>query len=166
MRPAAPALRGWRLPLFTAFSLMALGGMIAAGRPTGVSAATQPGAAAGGLGEATSPSTPDQLALVEHLRRRGAVVYGAWWCPHCSHQKQLFGREAGERLPYVECDKDDPGRKRCSASGIRAYPTWDLNGQRREGVLTLEELRIWSGFPETSAVSPGKAVRGTAPAGR
>ena len=95
------------------------------------------------------------MALVEHLRRRGAVVYGAWWCPHCFSQKNLFGTEAGRRLPYIECDKDDNGRQRCQAAKIRSFPTWDLNGERREGVLTLEELRVWSGFRSNSAtVSP------------
>ena len=103
-------------------------------------------AEAQGLGEAVSPSTPEQMALVEHLRLKGAVFYGAWWCPHCFHQKNLFGVEAGQRLPYVECDKDDAGRKRCAAAEVRAFPTWDLNGARREGLLTLEELKVWSGF--------------------
>jgi len=98
------------------------------------------------VGEAVSPSNPEQLALVEHLRLKGALFYGAWWCPHCFHQKNLFGTEAGQRLPYVECDKDDQGRQRCAAAGIRAFPTWDLKGERREGVLSLEELKLWSGF--------------------
>jgi hypothetical protein len=33
------------------------------------------------------------------------------------------------------------------AANIRAFPTWDLAGkERREGVQTIEELKIWSGF--------------------
>ena len=74
------------------------------------------------------------------------MFYGAWWCPHCTHQKDLFGPDAAERLPYVECDRDDSGRQRCAAAAIRVFPTWDLNGERREGLLTIEELRIWSGY--------------------
>jgi len=31
------------------------------------------------------------------------VFYGAWWLPPLFFQKNLFGTEAGERLPYVEC---------------------------------------------------------------
>jgi hypothetical protein len=108
--------------------------------------AVAPGSSTGTLGEALSPSTAEQKALVEHLRGIGAVFYGAWWCPACFRQKSLFGKEAGERLPYVECDKEDPGRKRCEAASIRAYPTWDLRGERREGTLSLEELKQWSGF--------------------
>ena len=100
----------------------------------------------GSIGEAVSPSTAGQKALVEHLRTPGAIFYGAWWCPHCFHQKNLFGTEAGRRLPYVECDKDQAGRERCQAAKIRAFPTWDLDGERREGLLTIEELAVWSGF--------------------
>lgn len=98
------------------------------------------------LGEAIAPSNAEQKALGAHLRRQGAVFYGAWWCPACFKQKNLFGQQAGNALPYVECDKTDAGRERCSAAGIRAYPTWDLNGQRREGLQSLEELKTWSGF--------------------
>ncbi len=104
--------------------------------------------AAGGSAPATPvpASTAEQRRLVEHLRRQGAVFYGAWWCPHCTHQKALFGPAAAARLPYVECDKDDAGRQRCAAAAVRVFPTWDLNGERREGLRTIEELRIWSGY--------------------
>ena len=113
--------------------------------------------AASGSGAATAEanlpaSTQRQQQLAAHLKRVGAVFYGAWWCPHCNTQKELFGVEALEVLPYIECDKDEPGRQRCMGAKIRAYPTWDLNGERREGVLSLEELERWSQFP--SAAKP------------
>lgn len=98
------------------------------------------------LGEAMGPSSPEQLALAEHLRRSGVVFYGAWWCPACFKQKDLFGQQAGNRLPYVECDKDQPGRDRCQAADVKAYPTWVWRGERRVGVQSLEELKRWSGF--------------------
>ena len=98
-----------------------------------------------------SASSPDQLALVEILRRKGVLFYGAWWCGHCAHQKRLFGTEAASKLPYVECDKDDPGRLRCQTAKIRAFPTWVYKGERREGVLELDELRIWVGVPRGTA---------------
>ena len=52
----------------------------------------------------------------------------------------------------MECDKGEPGRERCRAAAIKAYPTWVLNGRRLEGVQSLRELKDWSGFPagETS----------------
>ena len=103
-----------------------------------------------------SASSPTQLALVEILRSKGVIFYGAWWCGHCSHQKSLFGAEAASKLPYVECDKDDPGRRRCQTAKIRAFPTWDYKGERREGVLELEELRIWVGAPKGAIHSSSK----------
>ncbi len=98
------------------------------------------------LGEALKPSTAQQQALADHLRQRGAVFYGAWWCPACFKQKNLFGQQAGNALPYVECEKTDDQRKRCSQLGIAAYPTWVLGGQRLEGVQSLDRLGQWSGF--------------------
>jgi len=111
-----------------------------------IAAQTAAPGAASGLGKALTPSTAEQLALVDHLVERGAVFYGAWWCPHCFFQKNLFGTEAGERLPYVECARDEAGRKRCLAAAVKAYPTWVLDGETKEGVLTIEELKVWSGF--------------------
>ena len=81
------------------------------------------------------------------LSKRGAIFYGAWWCPACLAQKSLFGKEAGAQLPYLECDKTDEGRQRCRAAQIRAFPTWELDGKRLEGVQSVEELRVWSGHP-------------------
>jgi glutaredoxin len=111
--------------------------------PTSRAAATSSGAAESA---AAAPSSPRQKQLAGHLKQVGAVFYGAWWCPHCNTQKELFGLEAIELLPYVECDKDEPGRKRCMEAKVRAYPTWVLKGDRREGVMSLDELESWSGF--------------------
>ena len=41
---------------------------------------------------------------------------------------------------------EEEGRKRCMAAKVRAYPTWDYQGERREGVMSLEELEVWSSF--------------------
>ncbi len=128
-----------------------LGGLVAlAWALPGLSPPAHGGQAGGSttptLGEALAPSNGDQLALTEHLRRIGALFYGAWWCPACFRQKSLFGQQAGDRLPYVECDKTSEGRERCQAAGIKAYPTWVLGGTRVEGVQTIEELKRWSGF--------------------
>lgn len=98
------------------------------------------------LGPAMHPSTAEQLALVEHLRRQGVLFYGAWWCPACFNQKNLFGQQAGNKLPYVECEKTEEQRQRCEKDGISAYPTWVHGDQRLEGVQNLERLGQWSGF--------------------
>lgn len=148
--PDAPS--GHRLPsrlislALMSLSLVLVGAAGSSRNPALARGGSPSASTSGSVGEAVSPSTAEQKALVEHLRTRGAVFYGAWWCPHCFHQKNLFGTEAGRRLPYVECDKDQAGRERCQAAKIRAFPTWDLNGERREGLLTIEELAVWSGF--------------------
>ena len=103
------------------------------------------------VGEPLNPSTPQQQALADHLQQQGAIFYGAWWCPACFQQKNLFGKEAGNQLPYVECTEEG-GRERCQAASIRAFPTWDLPGKPRlEGVQSLEELKAWSNFSPTQA---------------
>lgn len=99
----------------------------------------------------TRPSTPQERAVSDHLRRRGALFYGAWWCPACLAQKRLFGKEAAARLPYVECDKTDAGRQRCRKAKVQSIPTWDLDGRRLEGVQSVETLKRWSGFPGSPA---------------
>lgn len=96
--------------------------------------------------EVVSPSRPEQIRLADELQRKGAIFYGAWWCSYCFHQKNLFGTEAAQRLPYVECDKTDEGRERCRKAGIRAFPTWVLGDKRSEGMMTLDELRTWAGL--------------------
>jgi hypothetical protein len=159
LRPPLPgALRGLRglrlagiVPMVAVALALAASGARVEANPHAGHGSTTPT-----LGQALEPSTAEQLALSEHLRRVGAVFYGAWWCPACFKQKNLFGKEAGNRLPYVECDKGEPGRERCRAAAIQAYPTWELRGRRLEGVQTLRELKAWSGFPEagTSGAAP------------
>ena len=150
MRPAAFVPHAWRTSLLGLLSLIAIGGVLAgaAGSPARAGSATEAPTREGSAKAAAAPAsaTAELAALVEHLRRQGAVFYGAWWCPHCTHQKELFGQEVALRLPYVECDRDEAGRRRCADAAVRVYPTWDLNGQRREGLLTIEELRVWSRF--------------------
>ena len=105
--------------------------------------------------EALPASNASQVRLSEHLRQRGFVFYGAWWCPACRQQKRLFGEEAARRLPYQECEQRDGDRQRCDAVAIRAYPTWIHGRERREGVLSLEELRVWSGWQEPTTPGAG-----------
>jgi hypothetical protein len=91
-------------------------------------------------------SSTQQRAVANHLKARGAVFYGAYWCPACSQQKALFGKEAGAQLPYVECTEASSSA-RCSAASIRAFPTWDMpNKPRLVGVQSVDELARWSGF--------------------
>ena len=151
--------RRWRHPL----PLLLMGVLtLPAGGPPAAAAAEMaqiPEAAPHGLpagGESFAPSNTTQMGLAEHLRRQGFLFYGAWWCPACRQQKSLFGQPAARRLPYLECEKEAAGQRRCSESGIRAYPTWIKGGERREGTLSLEELQRWSGYKPGGATPVGK----------
>mgnify|MGYP001368690166 CR=1 FL=1 len=44
-----------------------------------------------------SQSSPEKIKLAEHLTKEGAVMYNAYWCPHCHDQKEMFGKEASEK---------------------------------------------------------------------
>ena len=102
----------------------------------------------GTWGKTAGRESSELRALAEHLTKTKAQFYGAYWCPHCAQQKEIFGSSAG-RLPYVECSPLGPGStptKVCQDMGIQGYPTWIINGRRHEGVLTPEELSRYSGF--------------------
>jgi uncharacterized membrane protein len=96
----------------------------------------------------TTTSGPAEIALARHLKQIGAKEYGAYWCPHCHEQKQLFGKEAAKELNYIECDaKGQNGRPDlCQAAKIEGYPTWEINGQLYSGTQSLQKLADISGY--------------------
>ena len=124
-----------------------------AGIALGVSFSTSPMQAKewrGTIGEPLRDSSEQALQLVEHLRSIQARFFGAWTCPACFRQMNLFGKQAGAEVPYVECRKPETlpeQAEACREAGIRAYPTCVLSdGQRRDGVQSLEALSSWSGL--------------------
>ena len=54
-------------------------------------------------------------------------MYGAYWCPHCADQKEVFGRSF-DYVPYIECGI--PGSREeapaCNQVGIKHFPTWQF----------------------------------------
>ncbi len=96
----------------------------------------------------TVVENPNTQALAEHLAKTGAKFYGAYWCPHCEKQKEMFGASA-HRLPYTECSpggRRAPQAPQCKAARIRSYPTWVINGLRYEGAHGLRQLAQLSRF--------------------
>ena len=95
----------------------------------------------------TGPVEPGKYdAFATCLKDKGAVFYGAFWCPHCQAQKKLFGTSA-KLLPYVECSTADASGQLpiCIAKKIESYPTWELaDGTRipteNSAGVTLETL--------------------------
>lgn len=96
----------------------------------------------------TTASGESEIALAKHLSQIGAKFYGAFWCPHCHDQKQLFGQEAAQFVPYVECSTPDRRDQTpdCKAQNLESYPTWIINGQTFRGTQTLEQLAQISGY--------------------
>ena len=96
----------------------------------------------------TTSSGPAELALIDHLNEIGAKKYGAYWCPHCHEQQQLFGKEAVDQLNYVECAADGVNAQveQCRSAGIQAFPSWEINGEIYAGVRSLNELADLSDY--------------------
>jgi uncharacterized membrane protein len=106
---------------------------------------------------AAGPEDPYLRELAIHLDASGARFFGAYWCPACMDQKELF-RASAPRLPYVECTpsgRNGPLSIACQDNQVRDYPTWTIAGQRRTGVLQPGELARMSGF----RAPPAKAAR-------
>ena len=49
----------------------------------------------GTIGEPLRDSSEQALQLADHLRSIGARFFGAWTCPACFRQMNLFGKQAG-----------------------------------------------------------------------
>mmetsp|Transcript_17034 Transcript_17034/g.32235 ORF Transcript_17034/g.32235 Transcript_17034/m.32235 type:complete len:307 (+) Transcript_17034:62-982(+) len=112
-------------------------------------------------------STEQSIRLAQYLRETGAVMYGAYWCPHCSHQKELFGNEAWSLIPYVECSTKgfyyNSSKVEKVKDQIEGFPTWyfpkgssSVSGSGRSnsrngkewvsGEMPLERIVALSGF--------------------
>lgn len=96
----------------------------------------------------TTESGPAELALAEYLSQNGVKEYGAFWCPHCYDQKQLFGRAAAAKLNYIECDPrgQNAQTEQCQKAGVNSFPTWEVGGKLVPGVQPLEKLADLSGY--------------------
>lgn len=110
-------------------------------------ALTQPGD--GVSAPVTNPSGEAEAALAQHLTDIDAKMYGAYWCPHCFDQKQLFGRDASKEIPYIECAPDGKNSQTAlcqSVPEVTGFPTWEVNGQFLSGAQSLQTLAEASGY--------------------
>ncbi|MGY6530307.1 MAG: vitamin K epoxide reductase family protein [Cyanobacterium sp.] len=97
--------------------------------------------------EITTTSGPAEIELAQHLASVGATKYTAYWCPHCYDQKQLFGEEAYNIVPHIECTPDGLNGEPEKCEGVvRAFPSWVIDGQLIEGTQTLERLAELTGY--------------------
>ncbi len=86
-------------------------------------------------------------AFAKCLAAKQAKMYGAYWCPHCADQKEMF-ESSFQYVSYVECGV--PGSRDeaqvCKDAGIKHFPTWEFfGGERQEGTLALHALSTKTG---------------------
>lgn len=124
------------------FKLLLIIGVVSAVQPSFLAQTAEEGETV--VQTAVTPA--ERLAL--HLQKIDAKMYGAFWCPACSKQKELFGDRAFRLIKYIECDPRGTGAQPqlCREQQIRAYPTWMIRGKRYEGVRSLAELAELSQF--------------------
>lgn len=81
------------------------------------------------------------------LTDNGVKMYGAYWCPHCNNQKELFGNSF-KHVTYIECaiQGSNDQTAECKAAGVDTYPTWQFtDSSRMTGELSLAILAQKSG---------------------
>ena len=95
----------------------------------------------------SDPSKYDEFA--QCLTDNGAVMYGAFWCPHCAETKKNFG-SSFQYIVYVECDPrgENEQAELCIEKEIERYDTWEFtDGSRVIGEPTFEQLSEGTGCP-------------------
>lgn len=94
-------------------------------------------------------SSATAMGLATYLKTTGAKMYGAFWCGHCAHQKEIFG-SAFSQINYIECDPKgkNPQPDLCQKVGIQGYPTWEIKGKFYPGVQSLQNLAALSGYKQ------------------
>jgi len=102
------------------------------------------------------PPAPGKYdAFAKCIADSGTKFYGAFWCPHCHNQKNMFG-DAAQYLPYIECSlPDESGQTQvCIDKGIKHYPTWIFaDGSQLTGEVQLSTLSDKTGCPLTGTAS-------------
>lgn len=92
-------------------------------------------------------STDQAIELAKKMREKGVTMYGAYWCPHCSRQKELFGQEAWSYVNYVECSPQGYGYEGMCRN-VDGYPTFrDKRGKISfSGERSLDMIAQTIGF--------------------
>ena len=90
----------------------------------------------------TNPSNSALDNFTKCITEKGAVMYGAFWCPHCARTKKRFG-SSFRYVNYIECDPrgDNAQADLCISKGIDKYDTWEFtDGTRIIPEPTFEQL--------------------------
>ncbi|CAJ1958704.1 unnamed protein product [Cylindrotheca closterium] len=92
-------------------------------------------------------STDQAIELAKMLTEKGMVFYGAFWCPHCSRQKEIFGAQAFSLLNYQECAPKGYGFKGV-CKDIDGYPSFRSKGGMLRKTIDFSGERPLSYFAE------------------
>lgn len=95
--------------------------------------------------DACTSSNYDDFAKC--LAEKNVKMYGAFWCPHCANQKEIFGGSF-QYVNYIECSLPDRSGQTeiCKTANIKSYPTWEFSdNSRQEGEMQLSQLSRISG---------------------
>lgn len=105
--------------------------------------------------QAEGEAAPDLVQFAKDLADAGAKVYGAYWCPACTSQKQLF-EDGGDNLPFINVSAPDRTPNQIGIDEeITEYPTWEFpDGTREVGVLDLQTISSRSGVAIPQSESP------------
>jgi len=114
-------------------------------------------------------SSDQAIRLAQHLRDSHVVMFGAYWCPHCARQKELFGREAWSLISYVECAPNGYGANVKLCRTVNGFPEWKLPKSSKRNEISgevplsvLAEASNFAGFDETKEVNLPPLVGGSA----
>ncbi|MEK6917788.1 MAG: hypothetical protein AABW51_02465 [Nanoarchaeota archaeon] len=83
----------------------------------------------------TRPSTPVTTEEVAKCIGENSILYVQLGCSHCKVQEDMFGNNS------VYLNKIDCFYERDKCADIQGTPTWLVNGQKYEGVQSIEILR-------------------------
>jgi len=100
-------------------------------------------------GRVKRSSTDQSIELAKYLERAGVTMYGAYWCPHCSRQREMFGKEAWSYVNYVECSPKgyNANLRLCGKNDIEGFPTWKIGSKEiGSGEMTLDRIAAMSGY--------------------
>ncbi|MDX1919629.1 MAG: protein disulfide isomerase family protein [Candidatus Caenarcaniphilales bacterium] len=100
---------------------------------------------------------------VKCLKEKGITMYGTSWCPHCNHQKEIFG-ELFSYVNYVDCDEQS---EICTQKGITGYPTWLLPDGKEIAAGSIQKVAQASGCSiegtSTSTINSSENIPAQAP---
>lgn len=81
----------------------------------------------------------ERVKIADCLAEKDAVLFITSTCLDCEAQLDVFGAEASERLPIIQC----PSQEDCPSA--QGFPSWIINDNKLRGVQDLDSIKKSSG---------------------